>query len=140
CPGPSRGDPQLHRDRQSVRGTGEPRDRASRRNGYAGADGRAALQPVFRLGSRLLDLVRPLPTRRVLGYSARQQVERRMMTTGRLTRDINPMPDDVREELEARGLYDRYLERPPYQQNDYLGWISRAKLPATRQKRIVQML
>jgi uncharacterized protein YdeI (YjbR/CyaY-like superfamily) len=63
-----------------------------------------------------------------------------MMTTGRLTRDINPMPDDVREELEARGLYDRYLERPPYQQNDYLGWISRAKLPATRQKRIVQML
>lgn len=62
------------------------------------------------------------------------------MTTGRLTRDINPMPDDVREVLESRGVYERYLERPAYQQNDYVGWIGRAKLPATRQKRIAQML
>ncbi|MDO9041035.1 MAG: YdeI/OmpD-associated family protein [Desulfocapsaceae bacterium] len=33
-----------------------------------------------------------------------------------------------------------YLARPPYQQNDYLGWISRAKLEATKLKRITQML
>ena len=33
-----------------------------------------------------------------------------------------------------------YRGRPPYQQNDYLGWISRAKLEATRLKRLHQML
>ena len=32
------------------------------------------------------------------------------------------------------------LRRPPYQRNDYIGWITRAKLPATRQKRLEQML
>jgi uncharacterized protein YdeI (YjbR/CyaY-like superfamily) len=35
---------------------------------------------------------------------------------------------------------DTYRSRPAYQQNDYVGWITRAKLPATRQKRIQQML
>jgi Bacteriocin-protection, YdeI or OmpD-Associated len=33
-----------------------------------------------------------------------------------------------------------YLQRPAYQQNDYIGWITRVKLPATRQKRLEQML
>jgi uncharacterized protein YdeI (YjbR/CyaY-like superfamily) len=33
-----------------------------------------------------------------------------------------------------------YHERPAYQQNDYVGWISRSKLPATRAKRLAQML
>jgi uncharacterized protein YdeI (YjbR/CyaY-like superfamily) len=33
-----------------------------------------------------------------------------------------------------------YRDRPPYQQNDYVGWITRAKLPATREKRLQQML
>lgn len=35
---------------------------------------------------------------------------------------------------------DAYLMRPPYQQNDYLGWIARAKLEATKTKRLNQML
>ena len=30
--------------------------------------------------------------------------------------------------------------RPPYQRNDYLGWIARAKRPETRETRVVQML
>ena len=50
------------------------------------------------------------------------------------------MPDDVLKALEQRGLYDAYTERPPYQQNDYVGWITRAKRPETRQKRLDQML
>jgi len=50
------------------------------------------------------------------------------------------MPDGVRDALEARGLMDAYRARPPYQQNDYLGWIARAKLEATREKRLNQML
>lgn len=33
-----------------------------------------------------------------------------------------------------------YLERPAYQQNDYIGWINQAKQDATKQKRLNQML
>jgi hypothetical protein len=32
------------------------------------------------------------------------------------------------------------LTRSDYQQNDYLGWIGRAKRPETAQKRLDQML
>jgi uncharacterized protein YdeI (YjbR/CyaY-like superfamily) len=35
---------------------------------------------------------------------------------------------------------DAYHARPDYQQNDYIGWILRAKRAATRDKRLAQML
>ena len=57
-----------------------------------------------------------------------------------LKRAKNPMPPLVRDALESHGLMEAYKARPPYQQNDYLGWIARAKLDATRQKRLNQML
>ena len=57
-----------------------------------------------------------------------------------LKREINPMPPDVEATLRAENLMEAYLSRPPYQQNDYLGWIARAKRPETRSKRIHQML
>lgn len=44
------------------------------------------------------------------------------------------MPEFFRAALEERGLMDAYRARPPYQQNDYIGWINRAKLEATKQK------
>lgn len=50
------------------------------------------------------------------------------------------MPVFVRNTLNECGLVDAYRKRPPYQQNDYLGWIARAKLEATRLKRLNQML
>jgi uncharacterized protein YdeI (YjbR/CyaY-like superfamily) len=50
------------------------------------------------------------------------------------------MPDFFREALLARGLMNAYLARPPYQQNDYIGWVQRARLEATKQKRLNQML
>ncbi len=50
------------------------------------------------------------------------------------------MPADVEQRLVGEGLMDSYRARPRYQRNDYLGWIGRAKQPATRQKRIQQML
>jgi uncharacterized protein YdeI (YjbR/CyaY-like superfamily) len=50
------------------------------------------------------------------------------------------MPEFVRAALEDRNLMSAYLQRPAYQQNDYIGWITRAKLPATQQKRLEQML
>jgi uncharacterized protein YdeI (YjbR/CyaY-like superfamily) len=55
-------------------------------------------------------------------------------------RERYPMPDFIREELAANKLTAAYDARPPYQRNDYIGWITRAKLPATRQKRLTQML
>lgn len=51
-----------------------------------------------------------------------------------------PMPDYIRDALESRGLTEAYRARPPYQRNDYIGWITRAKREETRQKRINQML
>jgi uncharacterized protein YdeI (YjbR/CyaY-like superfamily) len=63
-----------------------------------------------------------------------------MEKTSRLKRERHPMPDFVREALAARNLTTAYDARPPYQRNDYIGWITRAKLPATQQKRLEQML
>ncbi len=50
------------------------------------------------------------------------------------------MPDFFRNALKEKGMMDAYCARPFYQQNDYIGWITRAKLEATRQKRVNQML
>jgi uncharacterized protein YdeI (YjbR/CyaY-like superfamily) len=60
--------------------------------------------------------------------------------TSRLTRPRHEMPDFVRDALLNRGLMDAYRCRPPYQQNDYIGWITQAKRPETREKRLAQML
>lgn len=51
-----------------------------------------------------------------------------------------PMPEFIRKALSSRRLLAAYRARPPYQRNDYIGWITRARLPATRQKRLKQML
>ncbi len=58
----------------------------------------------------------------------------------KLTRPRHEMPSDIRSRLEESGLMEQYTERPAYQQNDYIGWINRAKRPATREKRLQQML
>jgi uncharacterized protein YdeI (YjbR/CyaY-like superfamily) len=50
------------------------------------------------------------------------------------------MPDFVKKALVEKGLMEAYNTRPPYQRNDYLGWISRAKQEKTQQKRLNQMI
>lgn len=55
-------------------------------------------------------------------------------------RERHPMPDDVLSALEGENLFEAYELRPPYQQNDYIGWINSAKRDETRQKRINQMV
>jgi len=50
------------------------------------------------------------------------------------------MSADVRDRLHEADVIGDYEQRPAYQQNDYLGWIERAKRPETREKRIRQML
>jgi len=57
-----------------------------------------------------------------------------------LKRAVNRMPKNISALLNEHGLLEAYKSRPPYQRNDYLGWISQAKLEATKQKRINQML
>ncbi len=57
-----------------------------------------------------------------------------------LKRPRYPMPDFVKEALVERGLMATYQARPAYQQNDYIGWIMRAKRQETIEKRLAQML
>ncbi len=57
-----------------------------------------------------------------------------------LKREIYPMPRFVELTLEEKGLMEKYRDRPGYQQNDYIGWITRAKREETKMKRLNQML
>lgn len=57
-----------------------------------------------------------------------------------MKRPRHPIPDDIKKALAAGGVTAAYEKRPAYQRNDYVGWIARAKLPATRRKRIAQMI
>ncbi len=57
-----------------------------------------------------------------------------------LKRRRHPMPEFVREALEGHTLMSAYQARPAYQQNDYIGWITRAKRQETKTKRLTQML
>ena len=50
------------------------------------------------------------------------------------------MPAAVERALEETGLMEAYHARSPYQRNDYLGWIDRAKRPETKARRLQQML
>ena len=58
----------------------------------------------------------------------------------RLKRPRYEMPEFVRNALLERRLMEAYRSRPPYQQNDYIGWITRAKRQETKEKRLAQML
>ena len=57
-----------------------------------------------------------------------------------LRRPPEPMPAEVADALDRRGLRAAYESRPPYQRNDDLGWINRAKRPETRTRRVQRML
>ncbi len=58
----------------------------------------------------------------------------------KLKRPHQLMPDFVEKALNKAGLMDDFRNRPAYQQNDYLGWINRAKKQDTKNKRLEQML
>lgn len=80
---------------------------------------------------------RPIPPSVLAALPAAPAVRR---SVAHLQSDIQAMPADVKARLKTRGLTRAYDARPAYQQNDYLGWLARAKLPATRRKRLEQML
>jgi uncharacterized protein YdeI (YjbR/CyaY-like superfamily) len=58
----------------------------------------------------------------------------------KLKRSQYPMPEFIKQVLEQHDLMKIYKERPAYQQNDYIGWIVRAKRQETIDKRLAQML
>jgi len=62
------------------------------------------------------------------------------MDFSKLKREIYPIPQDVADTLNSENLMEAYRSRPAYQQNDYIGWILRAKKAETRNKRIAQMI
>lgn len=64
----------------------------------------------------------------------------RLPGSDRLVRPPQPMPEFVREAMEARGLREKYEARPAYQRNDYLMWINNAKREGTKRARLGQML
>ncbi|MDR0248309.1 MAG: YdeI/OmpD-associated family protein [Oscillospiraceae bacterium] len=57
-----------------------------------------------------------------------------------MTRKVYDIPDYLAAALDGSGLRERYRARPPYQRNDYIGWITRGKREETRRKRLNQML
>lgn len=63
-----------------------------------------------------------------------------MTDDSRRTRPRHPMPEFILHALTEHGVLQDYQTRPAYQQNDYIGWITRARRPATREKRLQQML
>jgi uncharacterized protein YdeI (YjbR/CyaY-like superfamily) len=50
------------------------------------------------------------------------------------------MPSFIHAALVETALLPAYRARPPYQRNDYVGWITRARRPDTRDRRLSQML
>ena len=57
-----------------------------------------------------------------------------------LKRPIYPLPDFIQSALLKHGLLEAYQKRPAYQQNEYIGWITRAKQQKMRENRLQQML
>ena len=70
-----------------------------------------------------------------------KKVDKTIKTTAStLKRPRNSMTAAIRNALNLSGLMSEFRLRPPYQQNDYIGWIARAKQIETRDKRLRQML
>lgn len=57
-----------------------------------------------------------------------------------IKRPLHEIPSYISEALKAEGMENAYWARPPYQRNDYIGWITRAKRQETIDKRLNQML
>lgn len=50
------------------------------------------------------------------------------------------MLDDVRDALEKSGMRTAYYGRPPYQRNDFIGWVNKVKASKTWAAHIPQMI
>jgi len=55
-------------------------------------------------------------------------------------KERHKMPDEIMQTLKNARLFDAYSARPPYQQNDYIEWITSAKRSETQAARLERML
>ncbi|WDF82787.1 YdeI/OmpD-associated family protein [Lacticaseibacillus pabuli] len=88
---------------------------------------------------------RPLPAELITKMAQFHLAEIKAGTAPRRPRKPQPkpivtMPGFVHDALTDADLMARYEARPPYQRNDYLGWITQAKREETQLKRLDQML
>jgi hypothetical protein len=70
----------------------------------------------------------------------RYQIDNDAHTHPRMTRPILEIPDDLKKALDDNELWERYHARPPYQQNNYVGWIVGSKRVGVRAKRLAQLV
>jgi len=91
-------------------------------------------------GSVQFPLDKPLPLELVSRIVKFRAAENTKKPEHPAKRERYPMPDFIKNALADNNLTESYESRPPYQRNDYIGWITRAKLAETRQKRLKQML
>ncbi len=57
-----------------------------------------------------------------------------------LKREKHLIPEYIKIALSDNNVVADYKARPAYQQNDYIGWIERAKRQETKEKRLRQMI
>ena len=57
-----------------------------------------------------------------------------------LGRPEHTLPPAIERLLAERDLAAAFEQRPPYQRNDYIAWITRAKREETRAKRVAQLI
>ena len=82
-----------------------------------------------------------MKTQAAWSVEAEEKMSRKMgRDFSKLKRPRYPMPGFVKQALDERCLLEAYQKRPAYQQNDYIGWINRAKRRETKEKRLLQML
>jgi predicted GIY-YIG superfamily endonuclease len=72
----------------------------------------------------------------LISEATKKAVQNSGQTQRPFTRERYPMPNFFIKALKENKLLAAYEARPPYQRNDYIGWIMRAKLDTTRQKRL----
>jgi hypothetical protein len=86
------------------------------------------------------DLIDEITRWRVAVVSGDMRQNNQDMNAGKMSRKVYDIPDYISAALDESGLWERYRARPPYQRNDYIGWITRGKREETRQKRLAQIL
>lgn len=74
----------------------------------------------------------------LIRFSIKNRVMKKEVS--KLKRPQYPMPVFIKKALTESKTMEAYKARPPYQRNDYIGWITRAKQEETKKKRMEQML
>lgn len=89
---------------------------------------------------RLIEVSQNEKESRSVGAVCEQGVDMAKQAWSKIERPHHPMPANLRKTLVSNRLMSKYKMRPPYQQNDYTGWVKRTKLPATKKKRLDPMI